>query len=294
MEANFTGYIERLAEQQGLCVPEILDRVREWYNGYRFSDADRAVYNPVSVGRLFDTGKFSNYWFETGTPSFLINLLKENQYDLQGLESRDLTELAFSTYEVERVDVLPLLVQTGYLTITETRTRDFRTSYRLGFPNREVEEAFSTWLAAAYSEIGRGEAEGALFGMIDSLKAGDLDTCLRRLQVFFAAIPNSIQLRHEKYYQTIFYTVFTLIGQEIEAEVTTNIGRIDAVAKTDSTIFIFEFKLQGTAEEALEQIREKRYFEKYLADGRDLVLVGAAFDPETRNLERWLSSPVSE
>ena len=292
LEANFAPYIGRLAERHAYGVAEVLDRVREWYNGYRFSSAETAVYNPVSVGRLFDTREFSNYWFETGTPSFLINLLKKNRYDLQGVQGRTLTETAFSTYEIERLDALPLLVQTGYLTITEARRRDLRTFYRLGFPNREVEEAFSTWLAAAYSEIDRAEAEGALFDIIDSLNAADLETCLLRLRVFFAAIPNEIQLRHEKYYQTIFFTLFTLIGQEIDAEVSTNVGRIDAVAQTDSHIYVFEFKLQGTAEQALDQIREKRYFEKYLADGREIVLVGAAFDPETRNIEHWLSSGV--
>ena len=292
LEANFGEYVERLADTHGCSVPEVLDRVREWYNGYRFSKAEVAVYNPVSVGRLFDTTEFSNYWFETGTPSFLINLLKKHHYDLRGLQDKTLTEIAFSSYEVDRIDVLPLLFQTGYLTITDARRRGPRTSYRLGFPNREVEEAFSTWLAAAYSEIDRGEAEGALFDVIDGLNAGDLGTCFQRLRVFFAAIPNTIQLRHEKYYQTIFFTIFTLIGEEIEAEVSTNVGRIDAVAKTDSHIYVFEFKLTGTAEEALEQIREKRYFEKYLDDGREVVLVGAAFDPTTRNIEEWRSSGV--
>jgi len=281
-----------VAENQGCTVPEVLGRIRECYNGYRFSKADALVYNPVSVGRLFDTAEFSNYWFETGTPSFLINLLKKNHYDLQGLQGRTLTETAFSTYDVEHIDVLPLLVQTGYLTITETRKRDVRTLYRLGFPNQEVEEAFSTWIAAAYSEIDRAEAEGALFDIIDGLNAGDLETCFRHLRVFFAAIPNTITLRHEKYYQTIFFTIFTLIGREIDAEVSTNVGRIDAVARTDSHIYIFEFKLVGTAEQALEQIREMRYFEKYLDDGREIILVGAAFDPETRNVEQWLSGGV--
>ena len=294
LEANFAEHLQQLAEELGCPLPEALGNVREWYNGYRFSKADTSVYNPVSIGRLLSTGHFSNYWFETGTPSFLIKLLQKEQYDLEGLPGRTLSETAFSTYDVERIDVLPLLVQTGYLTIREVETRNLRTYYRLGFPNREVEDAFSTWLAAAYSNISRGDVEGALFDIIDSLNAGDLDTCFRHLRALFAKIPNNIQLEHEKYYQTIFFTIFTLLGREIDAEVSTNIGRIDAVAKTDSTIYIFEFKLQGTAEEALEQIRERRYYERYLADGRDILLVGAAFDPGVRNLERWVTSSVTD
>ena len=123
-----------------------------------------------------------------------------------------------------------------------------------------------------------------------ALAKGDLDGLFRHLRVFFADIPYDIHLANEKYYQTVFYLVFRIVGLDIDCEVRTEVGRIDAVVRTASTIFVFEFKLHGTADEALAQIREKRYFEKYLDDGRDVVMVGAAFDPETRNLERWLTA----
>ena len=134
------------------------------------------------------------------------------------------------------------------------------------------------------------ELNTALNRMLAALNAGDVDQMLEHLKVFFAGVPNTITLDHEKYYQTIFFTVFKLIGAVVEAETSTNTGRIDAVVKTDTDISIFEFKLHGTAEDALAQIRDKHYAQPYLDDGRCITLIGAAFDPATRSIERWLAA----
>jgi len=239
-----------------------------------------------------ERGEFSNYWFETGTPSFLINLIRKREYDLTSIETRSVPDTAFSTYEIENLEILPLLVQTGYLTIRDFQQRGNRRSFSLGYPNYEVKEAFNAWLAASYSGIERGVVQSRLFRLIDALEARDLDGFFSDLRIFFASIPNTIHLRHAKYYQSIFYVIFSMIGLEIEAEADTNIGRIDAVAATSDHVYIFEFKLHDTAESAMAQIRERRYYEKYLDCGKPITLVGAAFDPETRNLERWLIEPV--
>jgi hypothetical protein len=286
LERNFAPHIEQVAAQRGSTAGEVLDQMRQWYNGYRFSEAETWVYNPVSVGRFLDTGKLSNYWFETGTPSFLIELLKNRTYDIRKLSRLRLDDLGFSVYDVHNVTPEPLLFQTGYLTI-----KDYDPEYELytlGYPNREVENAFLRYLIDGFTATRKELAASHLADLRRALNEGDLDDLFHHLRVFFADIPYDIQLSNEKYYQTVFYLVFRIIGLDVDCEVRTEAGRIDAVVKTSTRIFVFEFKLHGTAEEALEQIHQRRYHEKYTADGREVLLVGAAFDPETRNLERWL------
>jgi len=285
LEANFPEYIERLAAREGTTVEGALANLRDWYNGYRFHPAAEAVYNPVSAMKCFQEIEYKNYWFETGTPSFLLELLKRQPVTLDNLTVQ---ETAFSTYDPADLHPLPLLVQTGYLTITGSEDMGGLRGYRLGYPNREIAQSFSYWLARGFGNVPDPELSSALRGMVRALREGRVDDMLAHLKVFFAGVPNTITLDHEKYYQTIFFTVFKLIGAAVEAETSTNTGRIDAVVKTDRAIFIFEFKLHGSAEDALEQIRAKRYAEPYLDDGRRITLVGAAFDPATRNLGRWL------
>jgi hypothetical protein len=246
------------------------------------------VYNPVSVGRFLDTGELSNYWFETGTPSFLIKLLKSGRLSIPEISREPLDELAFSAYEVDRVSALPLLFQTGYLTIREVIPTSRQPLYRLDYPNMEVREAFSQYLVESYTNVEKSIVPAYLRRLLAALESGDLDRAMQTLRIFFADIPYDIQLSNEKYYQTIFFVLLRLLALDVDCEVRTEAGRIDAVVKTAARIFVFEFKLQGTAEEALQQIHQRRYHEKYTADGRELLLVGAAFDPETRNLERWL------
>jgi hypothetical protein len=288
LEQNFAPHIEHVAALRGSTTGEVLEQMRAWYNGYRFSEAEIWVYNPVSVGRFLDTGKLSNYWFETGTPSFLIKLLKSGRLTIPEISREPLDELAFSAYEVDRVSALPLLFQTGYLTIREVIPTSRQPLYRLDYPNMEVREAFSQYLVESYTNVEKSIVPAYLRRLLAALESGDLDRAMQTLRIFFADIPYDIQLNNEKYYQTIFFVLLRLLALDVDCEVRTESGRIDAVVKTAARIFVFEFKLQGTAEEALEQIHQRRYHEKYTADGRELLLVGAAFDPETRNLERWL------
>ncbi len=281
LEAGFPDYIARLADTLGKTVDDTLEELRVWYNGYRFEPTAPTVYNPVSVMKCFDTQRIKNYWFETGTPTFLVNLLRENPVDLSDLQAPETT---FSTYDPLNLAPMPLLVQTGYLTLKGAEQLGDMVYYRLGYPNFEIEHSFNYWLAHDFSRAREPEMSGALLRMIRALQGGRIDEMLDTLRIFFANIPYDLSVSREKYYQTIFYTVFKLIGASIEAEVSTNIGRIDAVVKTEAGIFVFEFKLNGTAEAALAQIREKRYFEPYLGEGRPVTLIGVEFSAETRNL----------
>jgi len=243
------------------------------------------VYNPVSLMKCLMAAEFRNHWFETGTPTFLIELLKRAPVDMSDLT---VPETAFSTYEPADLEPLPLLVQTGYLTIQGVEQMGGMRYFHLGYPNQEIEQSFSYWLARDMSHLRDTELSGALRLMVNALQSGRVDDLLNHLKIFFSGVPNTITIDNEKYYQTIFFTVFKLIGTMVEAEVCTNIGRIDAVAKTDADIFVFEFKLHGTAEEALQQIHDTQYAAPFLDDPRRLTLIGAAFDPAARNLGRWL------
>jgi hypothetical protein len=289
LEANFPDYIEALAAKLGRTRAETLGELREWYNGYRFHPEAEAVYNPVSVMKCFDTREFKNYWFETGTPTFLVDLLRRAPVRLDDLRVQ---EPDFSTYDPADLAPLPLLVQTGYLTIAGVEPFGDTRTYRLAYPNREIAQSFSRWLAIGFSRMPGEDLTAALPRMVAALEQGRVDEMLATLQSFFAGVPYDIALANEKYYQTIFFTVFKLLGVAVDAETRTSAGRIDAVVKTRTDIFVFEFKLRDTAEAALAQIREKRYFEPFLNDGRRVTLVGVAFDAATRNLGRWLIEPA--
>ncbi len=285
VEANFPDYLERLADTLGKSLPDTLDDLRAWYNGYRFHPDAPTVYNPVSLMKCLMDGEFRNYWFETGTPSFLVRLLRDQPVDLGDLT---VPETAFAVYDPERLEPLPLLFQTGYLTIAGTEQFGDTRLYRLAYPNREIAQSFDYWLARDFSNLGDQELSSTLRRLVAALEQARLDDLLEQLKVFFAQVPSDITLRHEKYYQTIFYTVFRLVGTAVETETRTNIGRIDAVIKTRTDIFIFEFKLHGSAEEAMRQIREKQYAQPFRDDGRPITLVGAAFSQTDRNLDHWL------
>ena len=288
LEKNFAEHIENLVQSQGLDRKELLAKLKLWYDGYRFEEDADTVYNPVSIGKFFESGgKFKNYWFETGTPSFLLKLAKKQQFDFEKELSHPVSELAFASYEIDKLETLPLLFQTGYLTIKRTEIKRDRTAYHLGFPNQEVEGAFEAYLLEEYSGVNKENVEVYAVEIADMLDAGDIDGTMGKMKHFFKNIPCDIQIANEKYYQTIFFIIFRLIGMFIEAEARTSIGRIDAVAQTEKYVYIFEFKLNRSAGQALKQIHDKEYYQKYLGSGREIILVGAKFSTKSRNIGEW-------
>lgn len=286
---NFQGHITNFAQQEQLSPEVLLDKIRDKYDGFCFVANYASVYNPYSTLQLLLKRHFSNYWFETGTPTFLINLLKEAQYPIEELESLSLPELSFSTFEIEALSIVPLLFQTGYLTIKGYEPRKQR--YILSYPNSEVRDAFLAYLLSSFSERNLDLNGAYLWELVDALIAKNLDQFFTVLETFFANVPYDIQLKHEKYYQTIFYLIFKLIGITIEAEVRTNQGRIDAVVELSDHIYLFEFKLDGMAEDALTQIKETEYAQKYRLKGKPLTMVGANFASDKRKIVEWKREP---
>lgn len=285
LESYFSEHIVDFAHQEGTDVDGLRQQIREWYNGFCFVEDAARVYNPFSTLQLFNKRHFDNYWFETGTPTFLIKLIKERGYDVRQLETMELSALGFSSYEIEQLEIIPLLFQTGYLTIKGYTPE--RRLYQLGYPNNEVENAFLTHLLAAFNTVPKGLNEGYLWKLIDSLLSEDYNGFFTTLTVFFADIPYHLHLSKEKYYQTIFYLIFRLIGLHTAAEIETNEGRIDVVIEAEKRIFLFEFKLDKSADEALQQIKERKYYQKYSLKDKSVTLIGANFDSQKRQVAEW-------
>jgi len=281
--ANFPEHLDALAEVEGTDRAGAFAKLVRWYDGYHFDAGAPAMFNPVSVGKCLDARRFKNYWFETGTPTFLMEMLRSQPIDLDTLE---MPEEAFSVYEPEAPAILPLLVQTGYLTIKGAESGVNRTLYRLGFPNMEVSGSFSYWFSKSAAGRNGDQMDGFQVRMIRALKAGDAKTMLEALKAFFATMPYDIAVAAEKYYQSLVFCIFKMIGLDIEAEVRTNDGRIDAVVRVPGYVYVFEFKIRSSSAKAMEQIREKRYHERYLGSGDKVILVGAGFSLKTRNITR--------
>ncbi|WP_294618709.1 ATP-binding protein [uncultured Bacteroides sp.] len=283
----FTPEIERLGVSNDMNFNAMLEKMTKLYDGYHFYPYSEGVFNPFSVLNAFKSKILDNFWFQTGTPTYLINLLKESDYNLRFLiEGVAVTASAFLEYRVETSNPLPMIYQSGYLTI---KSYDKEVGlYTLGFPNDEVRYGFLNFLVPFYTHITDDETGFHIAKFMRELRAGDVDAFMERLKVFFAGIPYELDTKSERHYQAIFYVIFTLMGQFIETEVRSARGRADAVVKTDDSIYIFEFKLDGSAEEALKQIDEKGYLIPYVLAGKKLVKIGVNFSKETRNVDRYL------
>jgi len=283
VDGYFGTGIKKIAKKKDKTYEDLRKTLKETYNGYRFSKKTEAVYNPVSITKFVQNEEIEHYWFETGTPSFLLELMKENNYNLMNLESLKLNAAAFSTYEVENLIPEPLLFQTGYLTIKDYNEKG--DIYTLSYPNNEVKNAFITFLTDFYTPVKKEYTPNYIFELQEAIEKNEIDEFMKILKVFFANIDYDLHIDNEKYYQTIFYIVFTLLGVKIKAEVKTNQGRIDAVIETDTHTYMFEFKLFDTAKSALAQINNNQYFEKYLLNKKQVILIGVGFDKNTRNIK---------
>ena len=284
----FADRIPDAAQANGVTEDELMRNLLQWYDGYRFSKADTHVCNPVSITRFFanDYG-FSNYWDSTGTPTFLLELMRSRSYDHEAALNDWYDESVFAAYELDRLDITGLLWQTGYLTIRDVRQGITGVKYRLGFPDREVKQTFLMRLLEFYTGGAKGLTASHIESLIVAVRDGDLDGFLGVMQTILANIDYKLHIQDEKYYQTIFYLVFLLLGIWIEAESCTNQGRIDAYVRTAKTVFIFEFKLDKSADEAVGQILDRRYFEKFQNCGLPIRLIGVNFDSTKGRIDGW-------
>jgi hypothetical protein len=266
-----------------------LQKLRQWYNGYQFTKKNLRVYNPYSIVNVFAQNDFKNFWFETATPSFLVNLIKEKNYSLAQIENMEVHELAFSTYELENLAIEALLFQTGYTTILGYDG----TLFRLGYPNQEVKTSFLTYIYHNLVEIADTTLKAQFSRLQQYLMQDDVEQFIATTNAILAAIPYAqIQDRatpeaNENYYHTVFYLMVAASGVLVQTEVLTARGRMDMAVEFKDKMFVIELKCNQSAEKALRQIREKRYHEKYQQSGRKIYLLGINFNTKEKAITDW-------
>ena len=268
LERDFSPEIDKLAQENGMTREECLARLKQLYDGYRFSEKSPDIYNPFSLINAFSQRKFGKYWFGTGTPTFLVRRLKEVNFNPRSLSDGSLysSEGEITDYRPDNPDIVPLLYQSGYLTIKGYDARRGSPSVRSG----------------AY-----------IFAIDDAVEAGDTDLLREQLTALFARLPYAggkaaaDDAMLERDFQNVIYLVFLLLGQYVHVEQHTARGRADCIVETDEYVYVFEFKRDGTADEALAQIAQKGYATPYAADSRTLVRVGAVFSSDQKNISEW-------
>ena len=285
LRRDFQPELEALAANEGLDYEEVCQKMKRMYDGYHFRHNMEGLYNPFSVLNALDSLEFGSYWFSTGTPTFLVQLLKKTDYDLRNIEGIELPANQFADYRADADYPIPVIYQSGYLTI-KGYDKEFK-SYTLGFPNEEVEYGFLNFLVPYYTGVSSNENLFNIRHFVNELRAGNVDAFLTRLRAFFAGIPYELNDKTERHYQAIFYLVFRLLGQYIDVEERSAKGRADAVVKTKDYVYVFEFKLDGSTEDALKQIEEKGYLLPYSIDQRQLMKIGVSFDSAERNIGEW-------
>ena len=292
----FADRIAEAAKLQGTSEDELMRKLLEWYDGYRFSKADIHVCNPVSITQFFANDcEFDNYWGTTGVTTVLFELAKTTRFNFEQALTAPVSSLAFGAYEVDNIDPLGLLWQTGYFTIKDVLPGPIGSSmFMLGFPDHEVEEAFNTQLLAYYSGYKDSAMSSVVFKLMDAMRRDEVEQFMATLQSYFASIPYDIRGGDEHYYQTIFFITFMLLGSSVEAESRTNQGRIDAYVRTAKAVYIFEFKLDKSADEAVGQIIDRRYYEKFQSCGLPVRLIGVKFDSDKGRIEGWEEGTLAD
>ena len=282
---DFDEDIRALALNNGQTYEQACAQLKEDYDGYHFCPDSPGIYNPFSLLNTFAKGRYGSYWFETGTPTYLVELLRKSDYDLEQM-SREETDSETLDSIFTGDNPIPVIYQSGYLTIKKY-DKEFGL-YTLGFPNREVEEGFLKFLMPYYAKSDRTRSGFEIKRFVDDVRKGDIDGFMERLQGFLADCPYEMARDVELHYQNVLFIVFRLAGLYTRVEYHTSRGRIDMVVQTADYVYVMEFKLDGSAEQALQQIEEKQYALPFAADSRKVFRIGVNFSSETRNIDRWI------
>ncbi|MCD8386102.1 MAG: ATP-binding protein [Bacteroidales bacterium] len=290
--STFENGIKELAKKQKSTFEETLEKLAKKYDGYHFSAESDGVFNPFSVLCALKKRKFGNYWFSTGTPYFLVSLLKSKGYLLSELEDIKIDADTLGSIEVINTNPIPVLYQSGYLTISGYDPES--DLYRLNYPNEEVKESFLKFLLPDYSNLQRENCAFEIDKFVEEVRNGEIDAFLKRLQSLLGSCDYDLILECEKHYQNVLYIVFALMGMRVQVEQHTSQGRIDMVVKTPQYVYVMEFKYHGTAQDAIDQIDQNGYAIPYQTDPRTVYKVGVAFSAKTHTLAQpWMVEKVS-
>ncbi len=280
--------VEALAAKNGESYEEALEHLKKMYDGYHFSPECEDIYNPFSLLNALNNLDYDHYWFSSGTPTYLLDLLRKYDFDIESLEGVQAMPEQFDAPTEKIISPLPVLYQSGYLTI-KSYDPVYRI-YTLAYPNEEVRLGFIRALVPYYVNDVNLSRNSFIIGVVSDLKKNDIASCMNRITAFFASIPYDLDNKTEKHYHTIFYLLFSMTGLYVDSEVRSAAGRADVVIKTSTHIYVFELKVDGSAEDALRQIDSKGYLVPYTADGRKVVKVGVNFDSATRTVGQWKAS----
>ena len=282
LELHFGAAIDAHEAETGKT--DLRGKLRTWYNGYSFHGGKDRVYNPFSILSFFGSWEFRNFWFSTGTPTFLIDLLRERHY--YRFEQVEMGPSAFESYQLDRLETIPLLFQTGYLTIKEYDPE--YQLYTLDYPNKEVKDSMLQYLVAAFRHGNVYETTPAVVRLAKAFDAGDLEAVREQINDLFQTIPHQLFVAaKENLYHALIHLLFTYLGQYIQSEVNTLRGRIDSVVETDDHVYVLEFKLDGSAEAALAQIQERGYLEAKRSAGKKVVAIGVNFSSSEKGITGW-------
>jgi len=288
IDTYFTEAISLFSQKQGKKESAIKKEMQIWYNGYKFSGSTHAqkVYNPFSILYYLQKQERKNFWFASGTPTFLVELLKEHYNLSKHVEILDnivVSDSSLNAFDIEaKLPLYTLLFQSGYLTIKSHNAE--LNAYTLTIPNEEVRVSINSYLMSIVTHKDKEGVDAAFFAMKTALENNDVETFCLNLQSLFASIPYNLYINNEAYFHSIFHLLTTLLGLEIQSEVHTSKGRIDLTLLTKKRIFIFEFKFNASGKEALQQILDKRYYEKYLTEKKPISLVGISFNFDEKKL----------
>ncbi len=282
LEHFFKEHIAQTAATRGISEEELLEQIKNWYNGYSWNGAD-FVYNPFSMLNFFQKRVFMNHWFKTATPTFLIDLLRKQEfYELDGMRVGD---SMFDSFDLENLQLVALLFQTGYLTIKHYDYEHLL--YTLGYPNFEVKKSMLEYLIDVFSKLPHPEVRAYVYEVADALRKKDLKKVEEVFNILLRSLPYQLYEERERLYHIIIHLFFKYMALDVHSEVNTSRGRANALVELDDKVYCFEFKYNKSPEEALAQIKKKGYLEKYQSTGKELIAVGVNFSPEKREVEEF-------
>ena len=292
MLGQMMGYIDRLAEKQKYTREEAIERLTRKYDGYHFTWPSPDIFNPYSLLNAFFNNKIDNYWFGSGTPTYLIEMLRKYHVVPMGMEGIRARTSTFDAPTERLTSIYPLLYQSGYVTIKDYDSDN--EIYTLGIPNSEIRVGLMSSLLPEYVQTYSDQGQLTIADMYKQLLHGNMDEALRLMQTFLSSVPYCENANSEGHYQQLLYVMFSLFGLYVDLEVRTATGRVDMVLKMPDKVYILELKFNKSAEEALRQIDVKNYPVRFQQYGLPIVKVGVNFDGTTRTLSEWKISNVAE
>jgi hypothetical protein len=285
LHKNFDIAVEQLAKANNQTKEQAYEELERRYDGYHFCENTIGIYNPFSILWTLSESRYGSYWFSTGTPTYLMELMKKSGFLLQDLSRIEVGADTLDSIHSADVNPIPVLFQSGYLTI-KGYDPEFGL-YKLDYPNEEVEEGFVKFLLPYYVYCQSAQQKVIVRDFILSLRNGDADRFMRLMQSLLAGTPYELVRELENHYQNVMYIITKLMGFYVQAEYRTNRGRIDLLVATDKYIYIIELKFEGSAQQALQQIDSKGYALPFATDGRKVIKIGANISKETRNIDNW-------